>query len=347
MFVQRIKRFNINLTAWFFSACSVLLISCNPPKPQSSATVAVADPLPSWNEGASKKSIIDFILRTTKEGSSDFVPVADRIACFDNDGTLWTEKPYPFQLFFVIDRIKAMAPQHPVWKDKQPYKGILNGDLKSAMAGGEKALVEIMMTTHAGMTTDEFDKTVKDWVATATHPRTGRHYNEMIYQPMVELLDYLRANGYKPFIVSGGGIDFMRVWAEAAYGIPPYQIVGSSIKTKYDTSVRPPALIKVAELNFNDDKLGKPVGIHQHIGKRPVFAAGNSDGDYAMLQYTSTGKGPRLGLYVHHTDSIREYFYDRRPGLARLSKGLDDAPKYHWVTVDMKNDWKKIYPFDK
>jgi hypothetical protein len=240
-----------------------------------------------------------------------------------------------------------MAPQHPGWKNTQPYKGILEGDMKAALAGGEKALGEMIMTTHAGMTTDEFDNTVKEWMATATHPKTGKHYNEMVYQPMLELLNYLRANGYKTFIVSGGGIDFIRVWAEQAYGIPPYQVVGSSVKVKYDTTGTKPVFIKLAELNFFDDKLGKPVGIHEHIGKRPVFTAGNSDGDYGMLQYTSTGNGPRFGMIVHHTDSLREYAYDRKSGLAKLDKGLDDADKYHWVIVDMKNDWKKVYPFDK
>jgi phosphoglycolate phosphatase-like HAD superfamily hydrolase len=320
---------------------TILLFSCtekqNEPK----------DPLPSWNDTKSKQSIIDFVTKTTTEGSKDFIPVADRIAVFDNDGTLWTEKPLPFQLNFVLDRIKDLAPQHPEWKKKQPYKAILEGDLKTVMAGGEKALLEIMMTTHAGMTTDEFNKTVKDWMATATYLKTGKHYNEMIYQPMLELLSYLRANGYKPFIVSGGGIDFMRVWAEEPYGIPPYQVIGSSVKTKYDTTKTPPALIKLAELNFNDDKLGKPVGIHQYIGKRPVFAAGNSDGDYAMLQYTCTGNGPHFGLFVHHTDAEREFAYDREPGLARLNSGLDDAAKYGWIIVDMKNDWKNVYPVDE
>jgi len=305
-----------------------------------------SDPLASWNEGKSKQAIIDFVTKTTTEGSPEFVPLEDRIACFDNDGTLWSEKPLPFQLYFVIDRIKAMAPKHPEWKNKQPFKGILEGDMKAAMAGGEKSLMEILMTTHAGMTTDEFDQLVKEWMATAKHPVTGRHFNEMVYQPMLELLDYLRANGYKPFIVSGGGIDFMRVWVEEAYGIPPYQVVGSSVQTKYDSTGTQPVLIKMAELNFNDDKLGKPVGIHQHIGKRPVFTGGNSDGDYAMMQYTSTGKGPRFGLFVHHTDAAREYLYDREPGLARLNKGLDDAQKYNWVIVNMKTDWNKIYPYE-
>jgi len=325
---------------------AAIAFSCDQPQQKTETIVTDTDPLPSWNEGASKKSIIDFVTKTTTQGSVDFIPVADRIACFDNDGTLWTEKPLPFQLYFMIDRIKEMAPQHPGWKSQQPFKSILEGDIKTALAGGEKALLEIAMATHAGMTTDEFDRTVKDWIATATHPKTGKHYNEMVYQPMLELLDYLRANGYKPFIVSGGGVDFMRVWAEEAYGIPPYQVIGSSNNAKFDTTLKPPAIIKLAEFNFNDDKLAKPVGIHQHIGKRPVFTGGNSDGDYGMMLYTSTGTGPRFGLFVHHTDSLREYFYDREPGLARLNQGLDDAAKYNWVIVDMKNDWKRIYPFD-
>jgi len=342
---------NIKFAPLLLPVIAAFVFSCNQPQTKTKnakqETVAATDPLPSWNEGASKQSIVVFVKNSTDTTSKGFIPVADRIACFDNDGTLWTEKPLPFQLYFMIDRIKAMAPQHPEWKSKQPFKGILEGNLKTALAGGEKALLDIAFASHARITTDEFDKSVKEWMATATHPKTGKHYNEMVYQPMIELLNYLRANGYKPFIVSGGGIDFMRVWAEQAYGIPPYQVVGSSVETRYDTTGAQPVLIKLAELNFNDDKLGKPVGIHQHIGKRPVFAAGNSDGDYGMIQYTSTGSGPRFGMYVHHTDSLREFFYDREPGLARLNKGLDDAAKYHWLIVDMKNDWKKIYPFEK
>jgi len=341
---MRNKMKSIKFAVLLLAVLAVLVLSCNQ---QPSATNTGSDPLPSWNDGTSKQAIIDFVKNSIDSTSKGFVPVADRIACFDNDGTLWTENPLPFQLFFVIDRIKELAPQHPEWKTQQPYKGILEGDLKSALAGGEKALFEMLMTTHAGMTTDEFDKTVKDWMATATHPKTGKHYNEMVYQPMLELLNYLRANGYKTFIVSGGGIDFMRVWVEQAYGIPPYQVVGSSLKTKYDTTRTPPVFIKLAELNFFDDKLGKPVGIHQHIGKRPVFTAGNSDGDYAMLQYTSTGSGPHFGMIVHHTDLMREYAYDRDDKLARLNNGLNDAEKYGWIIVDMKTDWKKIYSFDE
>jgi phosphoglycolate phosphatase-like HAD superfamily hydrolase len=321
-------------------------------KPEQSKTakatemLVAKDRLPSWNDGPAKKSIIDFVEKTTKEGSADFVPVADRIACFDNDGTLWSEQPMYFQLAFAIDRIKAMAPQHPEWKTT-PFQALLAGDMKTVMAGGEKSIMEIVMATHAGMTTDEFTKTVKDWMATATHPKTGKHYNEMIYQPMVELLNYLRENGYKTFIVSGGGVDFMRPWVEQAYGIPPDQVIGSSGKVKYDTTKGQPLLIKLPEINFIDDKGGKPVGIHQYIGKRPVFTAGNSDGDYDMLQYTTTGSGPRFGMIIHHTDAVREWAYDRQSHIGNLQKGLDDAAKYNWLIVDMKADWKKIYPFDK
>lgn len=328
----------------------LLLVACTQQpkenKDMAKAEATVTDPLPSWNDGSSKKSILDFVNKTTKEDNADFIPVADRIACFDNDGTLWSEQPLYFQFFFAMDRIKAMAPQHPEWKTKQPYKALLEGDVKTVMSGGEKALLQILMTAHAGITTDVFDKTVKEWMATAMHPVTKKHYNEMIYQPMVELLNYLRANGYKTFIVSGGGVDFMRAWTEQAYGIPPDQVVGSSGKVKYEVGEDgTPVLIKLPEVNFIDDKEGKAVGIHQYIGKRPVFTAGNSDGDYAMLQWTSTATGyPRFGMIVHHTDSVREFAYDRQSQIGRLEKGLDDAAKYNWVLVDMKNDWKDIFP---
>ena len=323
----------------------ILLVSSNIIHAQSNQKNI--DPLPSWNEGVSKKSITDFVTKTTQDGNKEFIPVTDRIACFDNDGTLWTEQPMYFQLAFAIDRIKAMAPEHPEWKTTQPFQALLEGDMKTVMAGGEKALLQIVMTTHAGMTTEEFSKTVKDWMATAKHPKTGKHYNEMIYQPMVELLNYLRSNGYKTFIVSGGGVDFMRPWAEQAYGIPPYQVIGSSGKVKYEIINGNPVLTKLPEINFIDDKEGKPVGIHQYIGKRPVFTAGNSDGDYAMLQYTSSSSEPHFGMIVHHTDSVREWTYDRKSHIGNLEKGLDDAPKYNWLIVDMKSDWKIIYPGDK
>ena len=331
-----------------FGMLFVCMLSCateaSKENNDNSGSVTV-DPLPSWNEGMSKKNIVDFVTRTVTEGGPDFIPVSDRIACFDNDGTLWSEQPLYFQFAFALDRIKAMAPQHPEWKTKQPFKALLEGDLKTALGGGEKAILEIVMATHSGMSTEEFEKAVKDWMAYAKHPTTGKHYNEMIYQPMVELLNYLRSNGYKTFIVSGGGVDFMRPWVERAYGIPPDQVVGSSGKVKYEVKEGTTALIKLPEVNFIDDKDGKPVGIHQFIGKHPVFAAGNSDGDYAMLQWTSTSTGyPRFGLIVHHTDSVREWAYDRQSHIGRLEKGLDDAAKYNWTIVDMQAEWNKIYP---
>jgi phosphoglycolate phosphatase-like HAD superfamily hydrolase len=314
----------------------------------STATGATAtDPLPSWNAGSAKQSIIDFVNATTKKDGKDFVAEPDRIACFDNDGTLWSEQPMYFQLAFAIDRIKEMAPSHPEWKTKQPFKDLLTGDFKGVMAGGEKALLEIIMTTHAGMTTDVFNKTVMGWMDTAKHPTTGKHYNEMIFQPMIELLQYLRANGYKTFIVSGGGVDFMRPWVEKAYGIEPYQVVGSSGKVQYDSASHPSTLIKMPAINFIDDKATKPVGIHQFIGKKPIFTAGNSDGDYQMLQWTSEQAGPHFGLIVHHTDSVREWAYDRKSEFGRLNWALDEAPQYKWLVVSMKTDWKKIYPYNK
>ncbi|NCA86117.1 MAG: haloacid dehalogenase-like hydrolase [Clostridia bacterium] len=334
-----------------FSCLLFIAMGCTNESAKNNSTSEVealqTDPLPSWNEGSSKEAIITFVTKTTKEGGADFIPIADRIACFDNDGTLWSEQPMYFQLAFAIDQIKAMAPQHPEWKTTQPFQAVLEGDMETVMAGGEKALLQIIANTHAGMTTDVFERAVKDWMASASHPTTKKHYNEMIYQPMVELLNYLRANGYKTFIVSGGGIDFMRPWVEQAYGIPPDQVVGSSGKVKYDLVDDKPVLIKLPELNFIDDKEGKPVGIHQYIGKRPVFTAGNSDGDYQMLQWTSTATGyPRFGLIVHHTDAEREWAYDRQSHIGKLDKGLDDATKYNWLIVDMKSDWAKIYPAD-
>jgi len=330
---------------------SVYMISCNQIRPNTENTktenIDSTEMLPSWNEGATKNAIIDFVNKTTNEGSVDFIPVADRIACFDNDGTLWTEQPMYFQLAFALDQIKVLASQHPEWKTKQPFKAVLEGDIKTIMAGGEKTMATLMMTTHAGMNTETFEASVKQWMKTAKHPKTGKQYNEMTFLPMVELLNYLRSNGFKTFIVSGGGIDFMRAWAEVAYGIPPYQVVGSSGEYKYEVQDNKGVLIKLPELNFNDDKEGKPVGIIRNIGKRPVFTVGNSDGDYAMLQYTSTGSGPRFGMIIHHTDSIREVAYDRNSPIGKLNKGLDDAAKYNWLIVDMKNDWKKIYSFDK
>ncbi len=309
------------------------------------ATVARAeDPLPSWNDGPAKQSIIDFVTKVTKAGSPDFVPVAERIATFDNDGTLWCEKPMPVQLFFALDRVKTVAPQHPEWRTNEPFASLLKGDVKGALAGGDHAVFELMMATHAGMTTEEFEKIVKDWIATAKHPKIGKLYTEMVYQPMLELLAYLRANGFKNFIVSGGGIEFMRPWTEAAYGIPPEQVVGSSIKTKFEMRAGQPVLVRLPELNFNDDKGGKPVGINQHIGRRPIAAFGNSDGDLQMLQYTGAGRGGRFCLYVHHDDAEREYAYDRQDHLAKLDLGLDEAKTKGWTVVSMRDDWKTVFP---
>ena len=306
-----------------------------------------ADPLPSWNDTAQKKAIVTFVERVTKESSLDFVPPSGRIATFDQDGTLWAEQPMYFQFFFALDRVKALAPQHPEWKDKEPFASLLKDNVKGALAGGERAMLEIVMATHAGMTTEEFAQTVKDWIATARHPKTGRPYTEMVYQPMLELLAYLRANGFKTFIVSGGGIEFMRPWTEKAYGIPPEQVIGSSIKTKFELRDGKPVLVRLPEIDFIDDKAGKPVAINQHIGRRPIAAFGNSDGDLQMLQWATAGSGARFALLVHHTDAEREWTYDRTSSIGRLDKALDEAQAKGWTVVDMKNDWKIIFPFEK
>jgi len=305
---------------------------------------AVADPLPSWNEGAAKQSILNFVVRVGDSASPDFVPESERIAVFDNDGTLWAEQPAYFQLLFAINRIKAMAPEHPEWKTKQPFQAVLEGDMEALAAAGEHGLIELVMASHAGMTTVEFEAIVKDWLAIARHPTTGRPFTEMVYQPMLELLDYLRANGFKTFIVSGGGIEFMRPWTEAVYGIPPEQVVGSSIKTVFERRDGEPVLVRLPELDFIDDKEGKPVGINRHIGRRPIAAFGNSDGDLQMLQWTAAGKGPSFCLYVHHTDAEREWAYDRESHIGRLDKGLDEAAAHGWTVVDMKTDWKVVFP---
>jgi len=303
-----------------------------------------ADPLPSWNEGKSKQSITAFVEKVSKEASVDFVPVAERIAAFDNDGCLWAEQPMYFQFFFALDRIKILAPQHPEWKDKEPFASLLKGDLKAALAGGEAALVQIVMATHAGLMTEEFEKAVTDWMASAKHPKTGKPFTEMVYQPMVELLAYLRANGFKTFIVSGGGIEFMRPWTEKVYGIPPEQVIGTSGGLKYELRDGNPVLVKLPEIAHNDDKDGKPVGIQRHIGRRPIMAFGNSDGDLQMLQWTAAGAGPRFCLYVHHDDAVREWAYDRESHIGKLDKGLEEAAAKNWTVVSMKGDWKNIFP---
>jgi phosphoglycolate phosphatase-like HAD superfamily hydrolase len=308
------------------------------------AAAQSSDPLPSWNEGKAKQAIIQFVKEVTQKDGSHYIPTEERIATFDNDGTLWSEQPMYFQLFFALDRVKALAPQHPEWKSKEPFASLLKGDVKKALAGGDKAILEIIMATHAGMTTQEFEQIVKDWIAEAKHPKTNRRYTDMVYQPMLELLDFLRSNSFKTFIVSGGGIEFMRPWTEAVYGIPPEQVVGSSIKTKFEMRKDGPVLVRLPELNFNDDKEGKPIGINAHIGRRPIAAFGNSDGDQQMLQWTTAGQGLRFGLLVHHTDAEREWAYDRKSHIGKLDKALDEASARGWTIVDMKKDWKVIYP---
>jgi phosphoglycolate phosphatase-like HAD superfamily hydrolase len=302
--------------------------------------------LPSWNETASKKAIMTFVDRVTKEGTPEFVPIPERIAVFDNDGTLWAEQPMYFQLLFALDRVKVLAPQHPEWKKKEPFASLLKGDVKGALAGGERAMLEIVMTTHAGMTTVEFEQIVKDWLATAKHPRFNRPYTECVYQPMLELLVYLRANGFKTFIVSGGGVEFMRPWTEKVYGIPPEQVIGSSIKTKFEMRDAKPVLVRLPEVNVIDDKAGKPVGIQMHIGRRPIAAFGNSDGDLEMLQWTTGAPGTRFALIIHHTDAEREWAYDRKSPIGKLDKAWDEANAKGWTVVDMKKDWKTIFTFE-
>lgn len=324
------KRFGMLLVAW-----AAIALSSNGD-----------ESLPSWNEGAAKTAIVDFVARVTDESSPHYVPPEARIATFDNDGTLWAEQPLYFQLAFALDRVRTLAPEHPEWKEKEPFRSVLRGDLAGVLAGGEAALLQLVMATHAGMTTDEFEQVVKDWIATARHPRFDRPYTECVYQPMLEVLGYLRANGFTTWIVSGGGIEFMRPWAERVYGIPPEQVVGSSIKTKFEIRDGRPVLVRLAEVNFIDDKAGKPVGINQHIGRRPILAFGNSDGDLQMLQWTAAGHGAGLMLLVHHTDAKREWAYDRESAIGRLDKALDEAKRKDWTVVDMKRDWKCIFPFE-
>jgi phosphoserine phosphatase len=299
--------------------------------------------LPSWNDTAPRKAIVTFVERVTKQGSPDFVPPAERIATFDNDGTLWAEQPLYFQLLFAIDRVKALAPQHPEWNEKEPFASLLKGDLKAALAGGEHAILDIVMATHAGMTSDEFETVVKDWLATARHPTTGRPYTEMAYQPMLELLAYLRANDFKTFIVSGGGVEFMRAFAEKVYGIPPEQVIGSTGKQQFEIRDGKPVLVKLPAVEFNDDKEGKPIAIQKVIGRRPIAAFGNSDGDLQMLQWTCETANTSLCLYVHHTDPEREWAYDRTSSIGRLDKGLDQANAEGWTVVDVKGGWKTIF----
>jgi hypothetical protein len=309
-------------------------------------TQGAMDPLPSWNDVESKKNIIAYVEDVTNSESANFIPVADRIATFDNDGNLWSEQPAYFQLFFAIDRIKALAPEHPEWKTTQPYQSVLENDMKKLMSYGEHGLIEIVMASHAGNTVEEFEQIVKDWLATARHPRFDQPYNALVYQPMLELLDYLRANDFKTFVVSGGGIEFMRPWVEEVYGIPKDQVVGSSIKTEFVMEDGVPKIKRLPALDFIDDKAGKPVGINKFIGRKPVFASGNSDGDLQMLQYTDSNSYESFQLYLHHTDAEREWAYDKESSIGRLDKGLEEAAEKGWTVIDMKNDWKVVYPFE-
>ncbi|QDU56099.1 HAD family hydrolase [Aeoliella mucimassa] len=305
---------------------------------------ATSDPLASWNDGATKQAIVDFVERVTTKDSPDFVAPADRIAVFDNDGTLWSEQPMYVQLAFALDRIKAMAPDHPEWKTEQPFQAVLEGNFKAMAASGNEGLLKIIGATHAGMTNDQFAEIARDWFATAKHPKYDRPYTECVYQPMLELLAYLRANGFKTYIVSGGGIDLMRVFSEQVYGIPPEQVVGSSIELEYVEQDGVPTLIRKPQVAFIDDKAGKPVGIDRYIGRRPIAAFGNSDGDYEMLRYTTAGDGLRLGAIVHHTDDEREVAYDRDSHIGRLNKALDEAPERGFLLIDMKQDWRQVFP---
>ncbi|GAB3338184.1 HAD family hydrolase [Marilutibacter aestuarii] len=304
-----------------------------------------AEPLSSWNDGLAKKAIVDFVERVSQEGGADYVHPSERIAVFDNDGTLWSEQPMYVQLAFILDRIKAMAPGHPEWKDTQPYKAVLENDVAALAASGEKGLMELLVATHAGMSTAEFESTANQWIRTARHPKTGELYTGMVFQPMLELLQYLRENRFKTFIVSGGGVEFMRPWSYEVYGIPPEQVVGSQIKVKYEVRDGVPTLAREPGINLVDDKAGKPVGIHYHIGRRPIAAFGNSDGDYQMLEWTTSGPGPRFGMIVHHDDAGREAAYDRESHFGKLDKGLDDAAGKGWIVVSVKDDWSCVFRY--
>jgi len=308
---------------------------------------AQTDPLPSWNAGTARQSIVTFIQTVTDRASPQFVPPEQRIATFDNDGTLWAEQPIYFQLAFALDRVRALAPKHPEWKTKQPFKAVLDGDMKAVAASGQKGMVELLLATHTGMTTDEFTKTVADWIATAQHPRFKRPYTEVVYQPMVELLEHLRASGFKTYIVSGGTVEFMRPWTERVYGIPPEQVIGTSFVTTYKLgNDGKPLLFRQPQIDFVDDGPGKPVNIQKFIGRRPLLAFGNSDGDQQMLQWTAAAEGARFKGIVRHTDDVREWAYDRQSHVGRLDKALDEAKGRGWTVVDMKADWKKIFAFE-
>jgi phosphoglycolate phosphatase-like HAD superfamily hydrolase len=309
------------------------------------AQVPSGDPLPSWNDGPAKQAIVAFVERITRDGAPDFVPPAERVAVFDNDGTLWAEQPVYFQIAFALDEVRRLAPQHPDWQEREPFRSVLAGDLKGIMATGEKGLLDIMAVSHSGMTTADFAKTVADWLATARHPTRNRPYTDLVYQPQIELLAYLRASGVKTFIVSGGGIEFMRVFAEKVYGIPPEQVIGSSGVTKFELGADgKPVLVKEPKVEFVDDGPGKPVGINRFVGRRPILAFGNSDGDLQMLQWTAAGDGASMMMLLHHDDAEREWAYDRQSHIGRLDKALAEAGQRGWTVASMKRDWKVVFP---
>ncbi|MFC4313601.1 HAD family hydrolase [Steroidobacter flavus] len=311
----------------------------------AAAAVASAEPLPSWEDGVSKRAIVEFVARISREDSADYVAPRERIAVFDNDGTLWAEQPIYFQFAFALDRVKTLSSVHPEWRSTAPFKDVLSGDTRALVASGQKGLLQVIAASHSGITTEDFDTIVGSWLATAKHPRFERPYTELAYQPMLELLDYLRSQDFKTFIVSGGGVEFMRVFAEQVYGIPPEQVIGSSAVTKFvavGTNGKP-ALIKEPQIDFIDDGPGKPSGIDRFIGRRPILAVGNSDGDLQMLQWTAGGAGPRFVALVHHTDTDREYAYDRDSQVGKLDKALDEAQRQRWLIIDMKHDWRRIF----
>ncbi len=334
--------------SFVIAICLLLFVACNQTSKETSEEVKTetTEALASWNEGETKSAIINFVKEVTDTNSPNFVEVADRIATFDNDGNLWSEQPMYFQLFFAMDRVKQLAPEHPKWATQQPFKAVLEDDIPTLLSSGQRGLLELVMATHAGISTDEFAKIVDNWISTAKHPKTGKLYKEMIYQPMLELIAYLQANGFKTFIVSGGGIEFMRPWVEEAYGIPRDQVIGSSIKTEYDYNNGNPIIKRLPEIDFIDDKEGKPEGINRFIGRKPIFASGNSDGDLQMMRWAASNKMKSFMLYVHHTDSVREWAYDRESHIGRLDKGLDEALENGWTVIDMEQDWKVIYPFE-
>lgn len=336
-------------------ACLCLAVACRAaPEPVSATPLAAppdhgpaADPLPSWNDGPAKQSIVQLVRRVTTEGSPELVPESERVATFDNDGTLWVEQPMYAQLAFTLDRVKALAPQHPEWATVEPFASVLGGDVKSALSSGERGMTTLMLETHTKTTTDAFEGVVVEWLSTAKHPRFNRPYTDLVYQPMLEVLDYLRDNGFETYIVSGGGVDFMRPWTERVYGVPPERVVGSRVQTRYEVQDGVPVLVRLPKIEHVDDGPGKPVGIDQRIGRRPIVAFGNSDGDFEMLEWTTSAPGARLGVLVHHTDAAREWAYDRDSHVGKLSRALDEAPARGWIVVDMKDDWNTIFRFEE